>query len=285
MSSTGRSAQSTSRSPSPETHISGRLHALYDAFFEDAHRKRMYKQVEKQQRMAELSRLMHEPATAENAKNLSPEEKAALMDAVAQEMAGGHADAKALNEALQEKRARLKAESKRKEEEEAARIARENAALAERLRNTKAATDNDVSDDASGAARRRAKSRRCGGRPIRRRWRGSTPRVAGGSRIRAATDDDVTDDAAGAGRRAAAKASKDRKAAEAAQLAAENAAYKNMIATTGAATDNDVTDDETGAARRAAARESKARKEAGGAARGRERREGRKNREHGRGDG
>ena len=97
MSSTGRSAQSTSRSPSPETHISGRLHALYDAFFEDAHRKRMYKQVEKQQRMAELSRLMHEPATAENAKNLSPEEKAALMDAVAQEMAGGHADAKALN--------------------------------------------------------------------------------------------------------------------------------------------------------------------------------------------
>ena len=61
---------------------------------------------------------------------------------------------------------------------------------------------------------------------------------------KAATDNDITDDVTvaadgsvikGGGRDAAAEASKNRKAAEAAQLAAENAAMRARIASTGAA--------------------------------------------------
>ena len=57
--------------------------------------------------MAEMSRLMHEGATAENVKGMSEAEMAALRDAVEDEMLGGHADAKALNEELQAKNSTL----------------------------------------------------------------------------------------------------------------------------------------------------------------------------------
>ena len=83
----------------------------------------------------------------------------------------------------------------------------------------------------------------------------------------AATDNDITDDVwadgtVGAGRNEAAAASKARKDAEAAQLAAENAALRKRLGNTGAATDNDVTDDAAGFGRIEAAAASKARKDA-----------------------
>ena len=54
----------------------------------------------------------------------------------------------------------------------------------------------------------------------------------------AATDNDVTDDVAGFGRIEAAAASKARKDADAARLAAENEALRKRLASTGAATSN-----------------------------------------------
>ena len=227
--------------------------------------------------MAEMTMLMHNPPTAAQLKNMSAEEQAALKSAVEEEMRGGHADAKALNEELQARRNALKEEAKRKKREEQARIKAENEAMRQRIENTGAATDNDTSDDATGAARRKmaaesAARRAASQRELARQNKEMKTRI---EHTKAATDDDVTDDVRtladgtvikGGGRVAAAKASKARKAAEAAQLAAENAAFKNMIANTGAATDNDITDDATGAERRKAAKASKQRKAAEAAA-------------------
>ena len=116
---------------------------------------------------------------------------------------------------------------------ERARLNEENAAMAERRRNVKAAVDHDITDDVAYAA--------------------------DGTMV------------IGAGRDAAAEASRTRKVAEAAQLATENEKMRQMIANTGAWTDNDITDDVAvgadgttivGAGRDAAAAASKARKEA-----------------------
>ena len=142
-------------------------------------------------------------------------------------------DAKGLDDDMKARRKALFEEKKRKKAEEAARLKAENAAMKAKLKNTKAATDNDITDDVAVAA--------------------------DGSVI------------VGGGRDAAAAASKARKEAEAAQLAAENAAMAERIKNTGAATDNDITDDVVvaadgsvikGGGRDAAAAASKAKKEA-----------------------
>ena len=88
----------------------------------------------------------------------------------------------------------------------------------------------------------------------------------------ARTDDDITDDVGpdgviGAGRDEAAAASKARKAAEAKQLAEENAVFYQRVRSTGARVDDDITDDVgpdgiIGAGRAEAAAASRARKEA-----------------------
>ena len=62
-------------------HLSGRIQAVYDAFYEDAHKKRVMKAAEKERRMADMSRLMNEGATAANIQGLSEAEAAALRDA------------------------------------------------------------------------------------------------------------------------------------------------------------------------------------------------------------
>jgi len=276
MSAAGGSQLSQKGSP-PPVGLSARLQGVYDDFFNDAKMKRVMALADKERRMAEMTMLMHNPPDANALKNMSPEEQAALKSAVEDEMAGGHADAKALNEELQARRQALKDESKRKKAEEQARIKAENEAMKNRIKNTGAATDNDTSDDATGAARRKmaaeSKARRDqANRELAKQNKAMSNRI---KNTKAATDDDVTDDVRtmadgtvikGGGRNAAAKASKQRKAAEAAQLAAENAAFKDMIANTGAATDNDITDDATGAERRKAAKASKQRKAAEAAA-------------------
>ena len=254
-------------------HLSARLQSVYDEFFNDAKQKRVMALAEKERRMAEMTMLMHNPPTAAQLKNMSTEEQAALKAAVEDEMKGGHADAKALNEELQARRQALKDEANRKKREEQARIKAENEAMRQRIQNTGAATDNDTSDDATGAARRKmaaesAARRAASQRELARQNKEMKTRI---KNTKAATDDDVTDDVRtladgtvvkGGGRAAAAKAAKQRKAAEAERLAAENAAFRDMIANTGAATDNDITDDATGAERRKAAKASKQRKAA-----------------------
>ena len=69
----------------PSSHLSGRLQAVYDAFYDDAHKKRAIKAADKEKRMIGMSRLMDEPATAENAK-LTDEEAVALVNAVQAQM-------------------------------------------------------------------------------------------------------------------------------------------------------------------------------------------------------
>lgn len=183
-------------------------------------------------------------------------------------------DKKSLVAETRRARQALKEATERARHEEKERIRRENAALRYRIKNMKAATDNDVTDDATGAARRKAAA---ASREAKRRQREELFRQNAEHRRRLAstdarTDDDITDDVGpdgmvGAGRAEAAAASKVRKEAEARKLAAENATYRRMVATTGAATDNDITDDigpdgVVGAGRAAAAAASSARKQA-----------------------
>ena len=82
------------------------------------------------------------------------------------------------------------------------------------------------------------------------------------SAVAARTDDDITDEAAGRARIAAAAASKERKAAEAAKLKKENEARKAALKNQGAKADDDIMDEEAGRARLRLAEESKARKAA-----------------------
>ena len=104
---------------------------------------------------------------------------------------------------------------------------RQNAEMRKKLRETNAATDNDVSDDATGAARRKA-AKDLAAAQKREKDEIAAENAAMRARIAAtgaATDNDITDDAAGAGRIQAAKDSKARKAADAARLESENAAH------------------------------------------------------------
>jgi len=136
------------------------------------------------------------------------------------------------------------------------RMLQKNAELKAKIASTGAATDNDVSDDATGVARRAA------AKASRQRKAEEAAQLAQENAdlfgmIRstgAATDNDVSDDALGESRRRVAIEAKLRKDAEKRQLAAQNALHQGRLDATGAATDNDVSDDATGAARQAVAR-------------------------------
>ena len=188
--------------------------------------------------------------------------------------AKGGGDSKQLDETMQQKRKELAEAKRKKKEEEAARIAAQNKAMRDKLKNTKAATDNDITDDVGadgtvGAGRNEAAAA-SKARKDAEAARLAAENAAMRQRIAstgAATDNDITDDVwadgtVGAGRNEAAAASKARKDAEAARLAAENAALRKRLGNTGAATDNDVTDDAAGFGRIEAAAASKARKDA-----------------------
>jgi hypothetical protein len=159
--------------------------------------------------------------------------------------AKGGGDSKQLDETMQQKRKELAEAKRKKKEEEAARIAAQNKAMRDKLKNTKAATDNDITDDVGadgtvGAGRNEAaaasKARKdAEAAHLAAEYAAMRKRLANTG---AATDNDVTDDVAGFGRIEAAAASKARKDAEAAQLAAENAALRKRLASTGAATSN-----------------------------------------------
>ena len=179
-------------------------------------------------------------------------------------MKSGMPDKKRLDADDVKARRELKERKAREKAEERERLRRENAAMRARIRNTGAATDNDVSDDATGLARRKAAADAAAMK------RATAERMAQANaqmktrllNTGAATDNDVSDDAVGVARREAAKASKARKAAEAQMLAEENAQVFGAIRSTGAATDNDVSDDAVGAMRRRAAADAKAAKAA-----------------------
>ena len=146
---------------------------------------------------------------------------------------------------------------------ERARLNEENAAMAERRRNVKAAVDHDITDDVAYAADGTmviGAGRDAAAEASRTRKAAEAAQLATeNEKMRqmiantgAWTDNDITDDVAvgadgttivGAGRDAAAAASKARKEAEAARLAADNANLFERIRSTGAATDNDITDD------------------------------------------
>ena len=184
------------------------------------------KDVEEARKAAAKASAMKKAEEAEKRRKENAEMKAKLA-------AKGGGDSKQLDDEMKAKRKAFFEAKKKKKEEAAAKLKAENAAMKAKLKNTKAATDNDITDDVTVDA-----------------------------------DGHVI---LGGGRDAAAAASKARKEAEAAQLAAENAAMKERIANTGAATDNDITDDVTtdangnvilGGGRDAAAAASKARKEA-----------------------
>jgi hypothetical protein len=183
-------------------------------------------------------------------------------------------DKKSLLVETQRARQALKDATAQAKAQEKERIRRENAALQHRIKHMKAATDNDVRDDEAGAARRRAAAE---SRARKAREREDLARRNAEHRRRLAntdarTDDDITDDVGpdgviGAGRDEAAAASKARKAAEAKQLAEENAVFYQRVRSTGARVDDDITDDVgpdgiIGAGRAEAAAASRARKEA-----------------------
>ena len=174
---------------------------------------------------------------------------------------------------------------------ERARLKEENAAMAERRRNVQAAVDADITDDIAYAADGTmivGAGRDAAAEASQTRKAAEAAQLAHeNEQMRqliastgARTDNDITDDIAvaadgsvivGGGRDAAAAASKARKEAEAASLAAENADLFERIRSTGAATDNDITDDVRvnadgsvvmGGGRDAAAAASRARKAA-----------------------
>jgi len=137
------------------------------------------------------------------------------------------AERRALEERMR-REAELEAAEAARKAAEAERLAAENAAYANMVKNTTAATDNDVSDDATGVARRAA-AKELAAAQKREKEEIAAENAANRARIAstgAATDNDVTDDAAGAGRVQAAKDSKAKKAADGARLAAENAAHE-----------------------------------------------------------
>ena len=120
------------------------------------------------------------------------------------------------------------------------RIGRENAAIMHRLRCAISRTDDDVRDDATGAARRVAAAHRTERSESGRRALASA-NASQRSRIlttAAATDSDITDESAGEQRLIVAHASQARKAERSRRLADENAIYRHNMTSAHAATDN-----------------------------------------------
>ena len=76
------------------------------------------------------------------------------------------------------------------------------------------------------------------------------------------TDDNIDDEEAGRARAVLAEASRQRREAEAAQLASENAEYREKVQATGTRTDDDIDDEAAGIARKELAEASRQRKSA-----------------------
>ena len=140
--------------------------------------------------------------------------------------------------------------------------------MREKLANTKAATDNDTSDDATGAARRKMAKESAERKKaeLAERQRQNAAMQAH-QEHEAATDDDVTD-TGGRGAAEDGKGLEGAQGARAKEMAAQNAAYKDMIKNTGAATDNDVTDDDGRGAAQSGKGGGGAQGEGGGGSRG-----------------
>ena len=178
-----------------------------------------------------------------------------------------------LDESTQAARERVARESALKKAEEAEKRRKENAEMKAKLSATKGG-DAKALDDEMKAKRAAffAEKKRKKEEAAAKLKAENAAMKAKIKNTKAATDNDITDDVGadgtvGAGRGEAAAASKARKAAEAEQLAKENAEKRDRIKNTKAATDNDITDDvaadgTVGAGRDEAAAASKARKAA-----------------------
>ena len=144
---------------------------------------------------------------------------------------------------LAEQKKRMLEEKKRKKEEEAARIKAQNKAMRDKIKKTKAATDNNIADDVTADGKSVGQLRAEEAAASKARMEAEAARLAAENAAQreriantvAATDDDVLDDITADGKSVgqlrveAAAASKARMEAEAARLAAENAAQRERI--------------------------------------------------------
>ena len=144
---------------------------------------------------------------------------------------------------LAEQKKRMLEEKKRKKEEEAARIKAQNKAMRDKIKKTKAATDNNIADDVTADGKTVGQLRAEEAAASKARMEAEAARLAAENAAQreriantvAATDDEVLDDITADGktvgqlRAEAAAASKARMEAEAARLAAENAAQRERI--------------------------------------------------------
>ena len=241
-----------SSSPASAAQLSMRLHDIYQRAAAAREMIRLTQERRKEEQRDEFRAMLlgikpPSPDVLEQMRQMGSPRKA------------GMPDSKQLDEEDLRYRREFRERKAREKAEKAAKLKAENAAMRARIKGTKAATDNDASDDATGAARLKAAKEAAQRRALSMQAMAQKnaemkARIASTG---AATDNDVSDDATGAARRAAAKASKQRKAEEAAQLAEENSQLLAMIRSTGAATDNDVSDDAIGEARRKAAKDAK----------------------------
>ena len=144
---------------------------------------------------------------------------------------------------LAEQKKRMLEEKKRKKEEEAARIKAQNKAMRDKIKKTKAATDNNIADDVTADGKSVGQLRAEEAAASKARMEAEAARLAAENAAQreriantvAATDDDVLDDITADGKSVgqlrveAAAASKARMEAETARLAAENAAQRERI--------------------------------------------------------
>ena len=144
---------------------------------------------------------------------------------------------------LAEQKKRMLEEKKRKKEEEAARIKAQNKAMRDKIKKTKAATDNNIADDVTADGKSVGQLRAEEAAASKARMEAEAARLAAENAAQreriantvAATDDDVLDDITADGKSVgqlrveAAATSKARMEAEAARLAAENAAQRERI--------------------------------------------------------
>ena len=163
----------------------------------------------------------------------------------------GMPDKKALDEEDLQYRREFRERKAHEKDEKVARIRRENMALRMRLKKVGAATDNDVRDDATGLARRKAAEEARQMRIMaRERMMQKNAELKARIANATATDDDVAIDAASAARRPAAKKSRQRKFDDAKQNAPDKVELFSIIRSTETAKDCDVRDDVAGDAYR-----------------------------------
>lgn len=169
-------------------------------------------------------------------------------------------------------RAKAREASEARRKALALKLAKQNSEMQERLKNVKAVTDFDLTDDENGAVQAARQKAAAASAARREAEKAKLAKQNSDMRARlkataARTDDDITDDVGadgtvGGGRDEAAAESKARKAAEAKQLAEENAARKAALKNVKAVTDDDVMDEAAGIARAEKAKESEERRKA-----------------------